>query len=55
MNTFFPPLMAVNIKWFSLQTNTAQCGLRDVFQGKKEVAADQTLAKSVAWLILIQE
>lgn len=46
--------MAVNIKWFSLQTNTARCGLRDVFQGRKEVAADQTLAKSVAWLILIQ-
>lgn len=24
------------------------------FQGRKEVAADQTLAKSVAWLILIE-
>lgn len=46
--------MAVNIKLFSLQTSTAWCGLRDVFWGRKEVAADQTLAKSVAWLILIQ-
>lgn len=42
--------MAVNIKLFSLQTNTARCGQRDVFQGRKEVAADQTLAKSVAGL-----
>lgn len=47
---FLHSLMAVKMQWFSLKTNTVWCGLRGFFQGRKEVAADQTLAKSVAWL-----
>lgn len=45
--------MAVNVQWFCIKTNTVWCDLRDFFQGRKEVADDQTLAKPVAWRLLV--